>query len=68
MPQMNGKGPEKKGPATGRGLGRCRKISANESIENLGKGLGLRRNANGGKGKGKGKRLRSGLDSLNNTK
>ena len=63
---MNGTGPENRGSKTGRGLGRCGGVSAQEAIEKLGKGMGLRRKAGGGKGKGK--RLRSGLDSINNTK
>jgi len=50
---MDGTGPEKKGAATGRGLGHCQTVSENEAIEKLGKGLGLRRNSGGGKGKGK---------------
>jgi hypothetical protein len=66
MPQMNGKGPDKKGPSTGRGLGRCREISPTETIEKLGKGMGQRRNAGGGKGQGK--RLRSGLKTSKNLK
>ncbi|HJZ40059.1 MAG TPA: DUF5320 family protein [Bacteroidales bacterium] len=61
MARMNGTGPEKKGPLTGRGLGNCRKVSTGEAVEKLGTGIGLRRNAGGGKGKGK--RLRSGMNS-----
>ena len=58
MAQMNGTGPEGKGPKTGRGLGKCKKISAEEEINTLGKGLGKRRKSGGGLGKGK--RLQSG--------
>ncbi|MBN1788846.1 MAG: DUF5320 family protein [Bacteroidales bacterium] len=58
MAQMDGKGPQNRGAATGRGLGRCRKISEEETDEKLGKGMGLRRRAGGGVGKGK--RLKSG--------
>lgn len=61
MANMDGTGPEKKGPLTGRGMGRCRKVSAGEAVEKLGTGIGLRRNTGGGKGKGK--RLRSGINS-----
>jgi hypothetical protein len=59
MPQINGTGPEGKGPKTGRGLGKCKKNSFVEEISKLGKGLGKRRKSGGGTGKGK--RLRSGL-------
>ena len=59
MPRMDGTGPEKKGAKTGRGLGNCRKGSAKETGESLGRGLGLRRQSGGGKGKGR--RLRSGI-------
>jgi hypothetical protein len=59
MPQLNGKGPEMKGPKTGRGLGKCKENSAEELLSKLGKGLGKRRQAGGGTGKGK--RTRSGL-------
>ena len=61
MPQMNSKGPEGKGPKTGRGLGRCKTTSpVEESI--LGKGLGKRRHSGGGQGEGK--RLKSGLKNI----
>jgi hypothetical protein len=59
MPHLNGTGPEKQGAKTGRGLGQCRKVSDNEAIEKLGKGMGLRRKSGGGQGQGK--RLKSGL-------
>lgn len=56
MPNMNHKGPEGKGPRTGRGLGGC-KNNLSTSTETkgfeLGKGMGLRRNSGGGNGKGK---------------
>jgi hypothetical protein len=58
MPQMNGTGPEGKGPKSGRRLGRCKKNSPDELLSKLGKGQGKRRNA--GHGQGEGKRLRSG--------
>jgi len=58
MPQMNGKGPEGKGPETGRGFGKCKKDSSKEEPSKLGKGLGMRRRSGGGKGQGK--RLKSG--------
>jgi len=54
MPHLNQKGPENKGPKTGRKLGKCKK---NETEQNemgeLGKGLGKRRHSEGGQGKGK---------------
>jgi len=60
MPQLNGSGPEGKGPKTGRVLGRCKKVSSNEDANKLGKGLGMRRKSGGGTGKGK--RLQNGLE------
>jgi len=57
MPQMNGTGPDGKGSKTGRGLGKCKKVSPEELLTRLGKGQGKRRKAGGGKGEGK--RLRS---------
>jgi hypothetical protein len=59
MPQMDGTGPEKRGSQTGRGLGKCQKLTEKEILEKLGKGMGLRRKSGGGQGDGK--RLRSGL-------
>lgn len=59
MPRMNGTGPEKEGKQTGRGLGKCRKVSDKEALEKLSKGMGLRRKSGGGQGQGK--RLKSGL-------
>jgi hypothetical protein len=58
MAQMNGTGPEGKGPKTGRGLGKCKKNSLKEESNKLGKGLGKRHKSGGGAGKGK--RLNSG--------
>lgn len=58
MPRMNSTGPEGQGPKTGRGLGKCKKISSEGVINKLGKGLGKRRKSGGGAGKGK--RLQSG--------
>lgn len=46
MAKLNGKGPEEKGPQTGRGLGRCtgqNKTSCSEYT--LGEGMGKRRKA-----------------------
>ena len=57
MPRLNGTGPEGKGGATGRGLGKCKKTTDEEALQKLGKGLG-RRNKTGG-GTGKGKRLKN---------
>lgn len=59
MPQINGTGPEGKGPRTGRELGKCKKNSSEEEKNKMGKGLGKRRKSGGGTGKGK--RLKSGL-------
>lgn len=56
MPQMNGTGPEGKGPKTGRRLGNCSKTPNEESSFQLGKGMGKRRKS--GNGKGRGKRLK----------
>jgi len=51
MPQMNGTGPEGKGPKTGRGLGKCKKNPPEELPSKLGKGPGKRRQTGGGTGK-----------------
>lgn len=53
MPKMNGKGPEGKGPGTGRGVGKCRKHTTGELNEKLGTGMGKRRKSDGGQGMGK---------------
>ena len=53
MPQLNGKGPESKGPKTGRGLGLCKKDLEEEDIAKLGLGQGKRRKSGGGTGLGK---------------
>ena len=53
MPQLNGTGPEGKGPKTGRGLGECKKNSFTELLKKLGKGMGKRRKSGGGEGRGK---------------
>ena len=53
MPHMNGTGPEGKGSATGRGMGKCKKTTEEEALQKLGKGLGQRRKTGGGTGKGK---------------
>ncbi|HRY33343.1 MAG TPA: DUF5320 domain-containing protein [Bacteroidales bacterium] len=59
MPHLNHSGPERKGPRTGRGLGKCSKTQTEEELlETLGKGQGKKRQSGGGKGKGK--RLRAG--------
>jgi hypothetical protein len=57
MPQLNGTGPDSKGPKTGRGLGKCKKHSPEELLTKLGKGQGKRRKSGGGRGEGK--RLKS---------
>jgi hypothetical protein len=50
---MNTTGPEGKGSATGRGMGKCKKNTEEEALKKLGKGLGNRRKTGGGAGKGK---------------
>jgi hypothetical protein len=57
MPQLNGTGPDGKGPKTGRGLGQCKEHSPEDLQNSLGKGQGKRRKTGGGKGEGK--RLKS---------
>jgi len=59
MPKLNGMGPDGVGSKTGRVLGLCQKISNEEALERLGKGMGKRRRSGGGKGSGK--RLKSGI-------
>jgi len=59
MPQLNGTGPDGKGPKTGRKLGKCSTTTDDEKLHKLGKGMGKKRRAGGGKGKGK--RLKRGL-------
>lgn len=58
MAQMDGTGPEKKGPGTGRRLGKCRNAATEDNAEKPGKGRGIRHGSGGGQGKRK--RLRSG--------
>ena len=53
MPKMDGTGPEGKGPDTGRGLGKCKKVPQEELLQKLGKGMGKRRKSGGGEGRGK---------------
>jgi len=60
MPHLNSTGPDGQGPKTGRGLGKCKKLSPEELLARLGKGQGKRRKADGGIGKGK--RLKSDLN------
>ena len=59
MPQLDGKGPEKKGTRSGRGLGHCNTENDSEALNKLGKGMGLKRKSGGGKGKKR--RLKSGV-------
>ncbi len=63
MPQLNGKGPEGKGPRTGRKLGPCNEVRPEEALDKLGKGMGKRRRSGGGTGKGK--RLKSAPGQVN---
>ena len=53
MPNLNGTGPERNGPKTGRGLGECEENSFKELLQKLGKGMGRRRKSGGGEGRGK---------------
>lgn len=53
MPKLDGTGPEGKGNLSGRKLGNCLDLSAQEKLEKLGKGAGARRKTGGGEGKGK---------------
>ncbi|HPE99865.1 MAG: DUF5320 domain-containing protein [Bacteroidales bacterium] len=59
MPRLDGTGPDGNGSGTGRKLGRCSKLSDEEKLKKLGKGLGKRRKADGC-GDGKGKRKKEG--------
>jgi len=59
MPQLDGKGPEKKGARSGRGLGCCNTTDDREALKKLGKGMGLKRKSGGGNGKER--RLKSGV-------
>jgi hypothetical protein len=59
MPKMDGTGPEGKGSGTGRKLGKCSNLTAEEKLRKLGKGMGKRHISGGGEGKGK--RLKSGI-------
>jgi len=43
MPKTDGTGPEGKGSASGRGIGRCKKSSQDEFLEKAGKGLSKKR-------------------------
>ena len=65
MSHLDSKGPEGKGPATGRGLGRCKEKEG--SNWPLGKGMGRKRRSND-YGEGSGKRLKSGKIFENNNK
>lgn len=54
MPHLNGKGPEVKGPKTGRKLGKCSKTPEEiVTMGTIGQGMGLKRNSGGGQGKGR---------------
>jgi len=59
MPKLDGTGPEGDGSHSGRKLGKCSESTAEEKLQNLGKGVGKKRKSGGGQGKGK--RLKSGL-------
>lgn len=52
MPKLDGTGPEGKGSETGRKLGECSKLSDEEKLTKLGKGMGKQRKSQGGNGKG----------------
>jgi len=59
MPGLDRKGPEGKGPRTGRGLGRCndkQNINVNEEQEEFpGRGMAYSRGFGGGRGGGRGR-------------
>ncbi len=59
MPHLDHKGPEGKGPRTGRGLGLCKGKDDKKNEWPVGRGMGKRRRADA-EGTGKGRRLRSG--------
>ncbi len=61
MPRLNSTGPEGKGPGTGRGLGRCKKLKGEQgdAAWTPGKGMGSRRRSEKEDG-GRGRRLKSG--------
>lgn len=52
MPKLDGSGPDGRGSATGRRLGRCT-VKKGETLQELGSGMGFRRKSGGGKGIGK---------------
>lgn len=59
MAHLNHRGPEEKGPKTGRKLGLC-KLNDKEKPEfKLGEGMGLHRHHSSGNASGKGKRLKA---------
>ncbi len=53
MPGMDGKGPEGKGPGTGRRQGRCKKNTDGGNMPGQGRGTGNRRRGEGDQGKGR---------------
>ncbi|MBU1013417.1 MAG: DUF5320 family protein [Bacteroidetes bacterium] len=57
MAHLDHKGPENKGPKTGRKLGKCKKDEENEFEFGVGKGMKRKAEDNS---EGKGKRLKSG--------
>lgn len=59
MPKLDGTGPERKGPGTGRKLGKCSNAPDEEKSTKLGKGMGKKRHSSGKEGRGN--RLKSGL-------
>ena len=52
---MNGTGPEGKGPKSGRGLGKCKNGSKDDSRQQPGKGMGKHHRA--GKSEGRGRKV-----------
>ena len=50
---MDGTGPERKGPKSGRGMGRCKKEPGKEDSSQPVRGQGSRRKSEGGAGRGK---------------
>jgi len=54
MPKLDSKGPDYKGPKTGRKLGKCKSSKEEQSTQGIiGSGEAKRRHVGGGTGKGK---------------
>jgi len=60
MPGFDGKGPDGRGPQSGRGMGRCRSGKAEEPGQGKGQGQGRKRGLRDGSGGGRGRAERTG--------